>query len=234
MDQSKREVRLQRRRAEQRRGQLKWLVYIVIGAVVVTGLLIIGSQVRPPIEERTYIQMDGLSLGDPEAPVIMIEVADFQCPVCRNHYINIEHQVITEYVDTGQVRYIYQPVGFLDRGNSTESTQSAEAAYCAADQNKFWEYHDVLFANQTGENVGSFLDDRLIAFAESIDLDMDAFESCLLNDEKAQTLADAENSAFSQGIQSVPSFIINGQVLVGLRTFENLSEVIEETLAASQ
>lgn len=232
MDQSKRQARLARQQSAQRRNQLKWVVYISIAAVIVTALLILSNQVRAP-EARTYTQKDGLGLGDPSAPVQLIEVADFQCPVCGRYYREVEKLVISEYVNTGDVYYTYQPVGFLDAVPNGESTQSAEASYCAADQNLFWEYHDVIFANQAGENAGSFADDRLITFAETAGLDMDVFRSCFLNDEKTQAVLDAQASAAQVGIQSIPSFIINGEAFVGFRTIEQLREIIDAKLAAS-
>lgn len=230
MDQSKRQARLARQQSERRRSQARWLVYIVIAAVIITGLLIFGNQVRAP-EPRTYTNKAGLSLGESSASVLLIEVADFQCPVCGRYYREVEDQIIEEYVNTGVVLYTYQPVGFLDAVPNGESSQSAEAAYCAADQNLFWEYHDVLFANQAGENAGAFADDRLIAFAETAGLDMTTFESCFLNDVHAATVSSAEAGAAQLGITSIPTFIINGEVFVGFRTFEQLQQIIEQKAA---
>ena len=238
MDRSRREARIERRRAEQRRSQMTWLGIIVVVAVAVTGLLIYGNRVRPPQRtpgEAGYTQKNGISLGDPAAPVTFIEVADFQCPVCKTWYDTVEAQVIDTYVNSGDVYYTYQVVGFLDSPNlgSNESTQSAEAAYCAADQNKFWEYHDVLFANQAGENLGAFSDNRLIAFAESINLNMDTFRSCFLNDEKAELVTQTETAVNSLGINATPSFVINGKVMQGLQSFPQIQAEIEAALAAA-
>ena len=233
MDQSRRQARLERNRAQQRRGQLKWLVYISIAAVVVVALLILANQVKPA-EERTYQQKEGTSIGDPNAPVHLVEIADFQCPFCHRWYSEVEQQIIQKYVDSGQVYFTIEVVGFLDSGTG-ESTQSAEAAYCAADQNMFWEYHGVVYTNQSGENQGAFRDDRLLAFANSLGLDMDAFRSCLNSNGKNADVLAAEDFAASHGIDSVPSFVVNDQdpPYIGLQTFDQLSAILDAAIAAA-
>lgn len=231
MDRSTRQARLERQRGEQRRGTLKWLAYIVIAAVVVVGLLIYAGRVRAP-QPRTYTQQSGNVLGDPNAPVTFVEFGDFQCPVCLNAYLNVEEQLINEYVNTGKMSYTFQAVGFLDRG-TTESSRSAEAAYCAGDQSKFWEYHDVLYTNQGAENSGTFSDDRLIAFANSINLDIDAFRSCFLSGEKAAMVDQAEAAALAGGVDATPTFIINGVMFRGYHEFAELQNAIEAALAAA-
>ncbi len=231
MDQNRRQARLERNRAQQTRNQLKWIVYMAIAAVVVVTLLILSNQVKPA-EARTYLQKDGTSLGDPNASVTMDEIADFQCPYCHMWYSEVEQAIVEKYVDTGKVYFTIHLVGFLDNG-TTESTQAAEAGYCAADQNKFWEYHGVLYTNQQGENQGAFRDDRLVAFANSIGLDMNAFRSCLTSNEKNADVVAAMDYAASNGIQNVPSFVINGQVYVGLQTFDQLSAILDAAIAAA-
>jgi len=233
MDQSRRQARLERNRAQQRRGQLKWLVYISIAAVIVVVLLILANQVKPA-EARTYQQKDGTSIGDPNAPVHLVEIADLQCPFCHRWYSEVEQQIIAKYVDSGQVYLTIEVVGFLDSGTA-ESTQAAEAAYCAADQNMFWEYHGVVYTNQAGENQGAFRDDRLLAFANSLGLDMDAFRSCLNSNGKNADVLAAEDFAASHGIDSVPSFVVNDQdpPYIGLQTFDQLSAILDAAIAAA-
>lgn len=234
MERSKRQARLERNRAQQRRGQLKWLVYISIAAVVVAGLLIFANQVKPA-EARTYEQKDGTSIGDPKAPVHLVEIADLQCPVCHMFYSETEQKIIETYVDTGKVYFTIQVVGFLDSSANGESTRAAEAAYCAADQNMFWEYHGLVYTNQAGENQGAFRDERLSAFANSIGLDMNEFGSCFNSLLKAADVQAAEDYAATHSIQSVPSFVVNEQdpPIVGLQNFEQLSAILDAAIAAA-
>lgn len=230
MDQSRRQARLERNRAQQRRGQFRWLVYISIVAVVVVGLLILSNQVTAP-EPRSYTNKNGTSLGNPDAPVQLFEVADFQCPVCRSWWNDVEQLIVSEYVDSGQVSFTVHIVGFLDAVPNGESTRAAQAGYCAADQNMYWEFHDVVYANWAGENQGAFRDDRLRAFASSINLDLNAFNSCFDGNEKIAEVDAAQAFALEFGIDAVPSFVVNGQVYRGLQSFEQLSVILDEAIA---
>jgi protein-disulfide isomerase len=150
--------------------------------VLILAVLIIYPKVSPIGEVKsanplTRPEVNGSSTGNPAAPVKVEEFADFQCPACGVFSVSLEPILINEYVRTGKVYYTFYPYSFIGK----ESTAAAEAAYCAQDQNKFWEYHDTLFANQTGENVGDFDDRRLQAFADNIGLDLKLFNSCYKN-----------------------------------------------------
>lgn len=232
MDRSARQARLERRRGAERRGQMKWIMYIGLAAVAIAALLILASRVRTP-EERTYTNTQGISIGDPGAPVQMIEYADFQCPHCFNVHAATEYQLIQEYVDTGKVFFTYRPVGFLDSATGAESSRSAEASYCAADQEAFWPYHDAIYANFSHSNSGGYADSRLIAMAESVGMDGAAFRACLESGERAGDVGAAISEARTWGITGTPGFVINGTVMTGERTFAQLQEAIEAALTAA-
>lgn len=112
-----------------------------------------------------------------------------------------------------------------------ESQSAAEAAECAADQDAFWEYHDLLFESQSGENRGAFSNDNLKAFAEQLDLETGQFNECL-DSGKFATLVQNETTAARQlGVQSTPAFVINGQAVIGAQPFDVFQQVIEQELA---
>ncbi|HEY5902835.1 MAG TPA: thioredoxin domain-containing protein [Anaerolineales bacterium] len=237
---SKRQARRdQRRRAEQRSRMI-----VIAGVVLVAvafAVLLIAPNFTPLGEVRTAEsftrpQADGNAAGDPNAPIKMEEFSDFQCPVCERFYKETERQLMETYVATGKVYFVYRSFGeFI----GPESKAAAEAAYCAGDQNKFWEMHDIIFANQTGENVGNFTDRRLIAFAEKIGLDMGAFRSCFNGHKYANQVAKDRADGLATGMQGTPAFqmsySVNGQpktdLIPGALPFSEFQSKIDAALA---
>ena len=108
-----------------------------------------------------------------------------------------------------------------------ESQWAAEASECAAEQGAFWEYHDALFASQAGENKGAFSQDNLKQLAAGLKLDSAAFDECL--DSGRYTQVVEEEVAFSQslGVRSTPTFLLNGEPIVGAQGFEVFQQLIE-------
>ena len=172
-------------------------------------------------------QTKGNTMGDPNAPVKIIEYADFQCPYCQHYWQQTEKQIIQTYVDTGKVYYEYRSVGAFI---GPESAAAAEAAYCAGDQGKFWEYHDTLYSHWTGENVGDFSSDNLHQYAVSSGLDTNAFDDCFNQGKyKGQVMQDAVD-AKSDGIRATPSFLINGKLFEGAQPFAAFQKAIDAAL----
>lgn len=125
------------------------------------------------------------------------------------------------------MRFGYQHFAFL----GPESKWAAEASECAADQEAFWEYHDLLFDNQAGENGGAFSMDNLKRFAGELGLDTAAFNECLESG-KYTSIVDTETStAQSLGVRSTPSFLINGKPVVGAQGYEVFKQYIDAELA---
>ncbi len=214
---------IKRRRSKKKRRDITPFIIIGVLVVVVLGIVILSTYkpvaevIVPTFHSATIT--DGLTMGDPNAPVKLTEFADFQCPGCGVYWSNTEPTVIQNYVETGKVFYTFSPFSFVGsfvRNNPyDESIKSAEAAYCANDQGKFWEYRDYIFANQIGENQGAFSEKRLLAFAESLSLDMKTFSTCLKSAEHYQDVMDANDFATNSGINQTPSFTIDGVVVEG-------------------
>jgi protein-disulfide isomerase len=181
--------------------------------------------VMPPA--RDHPQANGNAMGDPNAPVKVIEYADFQCPYCRRYWQETEPQIIADYVVTGKVYYEYHSVGAFI---GAESADAAEAAYCAADQNKFWEYHDMLFANWTGENAGDFTPDKLQAYAAALQLDTGKFNTCLSTKAHADRVDQDVAEAKIGGVHGTPAFLINGKLLVGAQPYGVFQQAIDAAL----
>jgi protein-disulfide isomerase len=112
-----------------------------------------------------------------------------------------------------------------------ESQWAAEASECAADQGAFWEYHDFLYANQNGENKGTFNQENLKQFAGQLGLDEDAFSQCFDSGKYTDIVKQEKQMAQQLGVQSTPTFVINGVPVVGAQPFENFQQVIESILA---
>jgi protein-disulfide isomerase len=159
---------------------------------------------------------------------------DFQCPACKNYSQNVEPLVITNYVETGKVYYTFHFFPIIDGGNAAgESHHSANAAMCAAEQNRFWDYKEILFANWNGENQGSFADPRLIAFAENLGLDLTAFNTCVQSDRYANFINQDLLSGQTAGVSGTPSVFVNGQIVTPgyVPSYEQLAAAIDTALA---
>ena len=115
-----------------------------------------------------------------------------------------------------------------------ESIRAAEATECAAEQGRFWEYHDLVFANQEGKNAGAFGDANLKGFAVSLRLNLDTFSTCLESDQYAEIVERSNKDANDLGVRSIPTTFINGRRLEGLGGYDVYRRMIEEELAAAQ
>ncbi len=129
-------------------------------------------------------------------------------------------------MDTGKVRFGY--FNFTILGD--ESKWAAEAAECAGDQDAYWEYHDYLFTHQNGENQGAFSKDNLKAFAADLELDTNAFNACLDSGKYTQLVADQTSIGHQLGVQSTPTFAVNGQGVVGAQSFDTFKQTIDSML----
>jgi protein-disulfide isomerase len=121
----------------------------------------------------------------------------------------VEPQLEAQYVNTGKVRFSYNHFAFIG-GNNGESIHAAEASECASAQGKFWEYHDLLFANQTGENVGAFASDKLKGFAERIGLDLARFNACYDAHTYNAVVVASNNQAAALGVKGTPAAFVIG------------------------
>jgi protein-disulfide isomerase len=237
---SRREAVRERRRQKQR----KQRIYIVLGvvgvAIIIAAAIIIPSALPAgdfvTITPQSRPMVDGKALGDPNAPVTIEVFEDFQCPACKSFTEQIEPQIIDTYVATGEVYYIFRHFPFIDdRAPRNESDQAASASMCARDENRFWDYHDMLFANWDGENQGAFNDKRLVAFAEAIGLDMAAFNTCFEANDHEEEIKSEEQLGRDSGVTGTPSVMVNGRIVSPgfVPSFQQISDAVEAELANS-
>jgi protein-disulfide isomerase len=208
------EIRKQREQ-QKRRTRIMVILGIVIFAVLIVSavaLPVIKANMAPlgtiqvPAQNPRPLA-NGLSMGDPAAPVIVEEYSDFQCPYCKQFSTDYEPAIVNDFITSGKVYFKYIPFHLI----GAESDAAAQAAYCAGDQNKFWEYHDILFANQTGENIGDFSDRRLTAFAEKLGLNMADFNSCYKSGKYLKQLKLNNDAGTLAKVDGTPSFYVNGK-----------------------
>jgi protein-disulfide isomerase len=225
------ERRIQERRSAQQR-RLWFFSAAVAIAVVAASILILvnrggGSNLSAVVAAaplETTIAANGTTIGDPNAPITVVEYGDFQCPGCAQFAQSDQAKLIDEYVATGKIRFEYHPFSFLDHtlsldagGSVTasgdgESVRAAEAALCAADQGKFWQYHDTIYANYDGENQGAYSEARLVDMAKLIGLDTSTFTTCLDQGTHKAEVESLYAQAVQSGVTQTPSFGVNGEV----------------------
>ena len=157
---------------------------------------------------------DGEAIGPADAPVVLEVYADYQCPWCGKFARETLPDLVRTYVAAGQLRIEERSIAFLGTGSPDESLDAAAAAACAAPAGKYWTFADYLVWNQTGENEGAFSRDRLAAIAHQVGLEPDAFTACLDDPATRGAIETRTAQAFAAGIQSTPTFVINGEQVI--------------------
>jgi protein-disulfide isomerase len=158
---------------------------------------------------------DGRFLGDEDAPLTLKMFEDFQCPICLGFTAEDEPSIVEEYVKAGKLRLEYTDLPVL----GTESTNAARAGICAAEQGKFWQFHNRLFQLQAeaGQhvnertNVGRFSDGALRDIAGELELDTGAFDACYVAEDTLTVVQDSQREAQAFGLSGTPGFLLNGQ-----------------------
>lgn len=231
---SKREERRARMARQQQRQRLTVIGLIVLGAALVV-FAVVWPQIRPAgeiiaVTPAALPNADGLSVGDANALITIDVFEDFQCSACKRFTDNTEPLIIQDLVASGKARYVFHNYSFLDgdgAGNGGESDQAANASMCANEQDKFWDMHSILYANWNSENQGAFSDRRLQAMAESIGLDMDAFNSCFAaNKYEAEIQADFDLGQ-EMGVSGTPTVFVNGMRIGQGNTVPSYEQIAE-------
>lgn len=180
-----------------------------------------GSKIAFLIEPlRVRVSVTGPSKGPASTPVTIVEFSDFQCPFCARA-VPVLKQVSDTYGD--QVRIVYRDFP-LDTIHP-QARKAAEAARCADEQGKFWEYHDKLFANQQALGV-----EGLNKYAEELGLDRKAFAACLTSSKVREAVERDVQDGQKAGVRGTPTFFVNGRPFAGVPSFDAIRSVIDEEL----
>lgn len=186
--------------------------------------------------ESPAIAADTLVIGDPNAPVTMIEYTDFKCPECNKYHQSAGSEIRKAYVDTGKVKIVFRPYPVF----SEDGGRALGGSYCANQQGKFPEYHDAIFAYMwdtyysRGENqkaIENVLTDTVMrSITENVGIDYAAYTACL-EDPATRATYDADVAkAADDEIQGAPSFVIGGKKIVQNQPFAVFEAVIESQL----
>ena len=219
--------------------------YLILGVIAVVGIGAVGYSVgsntfgtaaSEPVEvpglddQATLVAMaQGVKKGDEDAPFTIIEFGDYQCPGCGEFGLSVEPQIDLLLVQTGRAQFIYydfpltqvHPHAFL----------AARATRCAQDGDKYWEYHTMLFRNQSSWSVQQSAIGAFVGYAEDVGLEGDAFESCLKSDEHADVVSANMRLGYELAVPSTPTIMVQG--FGQLRRLQNNSyQGIEEAMAA--
>lgn len=166
-------------------------------------------------------------LGSANAKVTVVEYADYQCPYCEQFYTKVWSDLKTKYIDTGKIKFIYQDFAFL----GPDSNTAAEATHCAADQNKFWQYHEYLFKNQGAEGSGWAALDHQKQFAKDLGLNTDKFNQCMDSGKYKQEVLDQTAQGKTYGVTATPSVFINGTLILGAQPLASFEKAIDDALS---
>lgn len=186
-----------------------------------------GSQAGQPSQPQ--VATGSHLLGDTKAQVTIIEFGDFQCPYCKSFYTDTEPQIISTYVDTGKARIAYRQFPLSMHQNAQIAAEASECAAKVGGNDAFWKYHGKLFTNGYGDGTGLDLT-SLKQYAADLQLDTASFTACVDQHQTASAVAKDVADGSAAGVHSIPSFFVNGKLIVGAQPFSSFKAVIDSQL----
>jgi protein-disulfide isomerase len=187
--------------------------------------------VTPPTSYPTTL-IDGESVGAADAPVVLELYSDFQCPACRLFVTQQLPLLVHDFVEAGTLRIEARDIDILGQGTPNESLDLAAGAACAADQDRYWQFHDFVFWNQGRENKGDHSPAFIASIADAVGVDRAAWDTCFAGSGARAPITARTSAAAALGINSTPTLVVNGQVFPGVPNYDQLAALIRQ-LAAS-
>ncbi len=224
--------------------------YVVLGVVAVVGIGAVGYSISSsalgaaamePVEVEGLDDQDvlvamaqGVTKGDEDAPITIVEFGDYACPGCGGFAMSVKPQVELLLVETGKAKFVFydfpltslHPTSFL----------AARTARCAQDQDKFWEYHDALFRNQTSWRLEASPIAQFLSYAEDLGLDGDDFEACVKSDRHADLVSANMRLGYELRVSSTPTIMVQGNdqfLMLPGATFPAIQAAVEQIAASA-
>lgn len=173
-------------------------------------------------------KVDPYALGDRDAPVVMIEYSDFQCPFCGKFARDTKPALVKKYVDEGVLRVEWRQFPIFGK----ESENAARASYAAGQQGRFWEFHDVAFGKERKKNSGAFAQDKVAEMASEAGVkDLAKFTGDMKSADATAALSKDANEGYSLGVSSTPAFLVNGTPVLGAQSADHFVATIERAKA---
>ena len=230
--------------AQRRRRLLTALAAVVVVAVIaVISIILItgqddssGGDLAPMVavaDPYPGLPQQTKLLGDPNAPLKLVEYGDYQCVACHGAQQTVVPTLIQRYVATGTVSFEFRDFLVIDRGLASqrgsdydyESLRAAEGAMCAGDQGQYWAFHESLYRNWTGEGVGDFSESRVRDLAAKLGLDTAAFNGCLDNKTYQSAVQQQDGDASAAGVSGTPTFMIGDQKISGSTVDDDIAQI---------
>lgn len=185
----------------------------------------------PKVTMMTFLDNGSPILGNPDAPITLVEFGDYQCHYCNVFFHNTEESILKNYVETGKVKMIFKDYNII----GPDSVTASHGAHCANDQGLFWEYHDKLYNNWSGENNGWASSENLFKFAQEIGLNMDQWSECMVNSKHSEIILASNQDAKTLELTGTPSFFIidrNNKVtkLFGAQPYSQFENIFNSIL----
>ena len=209
-------------------------VPVAIGVAAGAFLGLYATPAEPGLLTRSALTLGGSPvLGDPGAPITILEWGDYQCTYCYRFHQDTLGVIMRDYVETGKARLVFKDFPL----NGPDSVQAAAASHCAGDQGRYWEYHDILYENWGGERTGWITRDALAGFAGTVGLDAAEFADCMDEERHVGRVEGLYASGSGMGIDATPSFLIyDGEQVIKVRGNQPLGVFVGvlDGLAGSQ
>jgi len=167
------------------------------------------------------------SLGDEDAPIVVIDFSDYQCPFSKKFHSNILPQLKLDYIDTGKVKYIFKDFPLKIH---PKVLYAHYAANCAGEQEKYWEMHDKLFENQQEWSKADNLPDIFAKYAQELKLNTVNFKDCLSSETYKEIVKKNKDDGIAYGAKGTPTLIVNGKIIRGVNTYDHFKQILEKAL----
>ncbi|WP_415282268.1 DsbA family protein [Candidatus Nitrososphaera sp. FF02] len=223
------------------------IAVIAAGAIMAAGIAVFFATSVPQPTEEEEVQMilqqlqsptvaAAPALGSESATVTVVEFGDYLCTYCHRFHETTKDQLVADYVDTGKIKFIFKDFPINDHLGGG-STLGAQASYCAADQGRFWQFHDAMYSGWGGERAGWITDENMSIYAQAAGVpDIDQFDSCLASHKYAEEVRENYDLARTIGLRATPSFVIipadgEPESIIGAQPYQTFQQKIDDALS---